>query len=79
MFGLLGGLGVISWIVMVLIAFSIPILYVVGLVLAFKVSILLGFICLIPALNAVALVSGISILFGVNIPEIIQTWINFPI
>lgn len=79
LFGLLGGLGVIGCIVTVLIAFSSLILYVVGLVLAFKASILLGFICLIPALNVVALVSGISILFGVNIPEIIQTWINFPI
>lgn len=70
------GLGVISWIVVVPITL---VLYIVGLVLAFKASILLGFICLIPALNAVALVSGISILFGVNIPEIIQTWVNFPI
>lgn len=52
-------------------------LSIYGLYLAFSASILLGIVALI--IEPSPLVFGIAMLFGKNIPEIIQTWINFPI
>ncbi len=50
---------------------------VYGAVLAFKASIILGIITLV--IEPAPFVFGIVAIFGTNIPDIIQNWINFPI
>jgi hypothetical protein len=50
---------------------------VYGLVLAFKASIILGIIALI--VEPSPLVFGMAALYGTNVPEAIQNWINFPV
>lgn len=52
-------------------------LSIYGLYLAFSASILLGIIALV--IEPSPLVFGVAMLFGKNVPEIIQNWANFPI
>lgn len=73
-----GGMGMLGIILVVLFILIIPFgIIIYGLYLAFSASILLGIIAFV--VEPSPFVFGVAMLFGKNLPMIIQNWINFPI
>jgi len=59
------------------IVIGVIVVSIYGVILAFKASIILGIIALVAQPSP--FVFGIVALFGTNVPNIVQAWINFPI
>ena len=61
----------------ILIFLLIVVISLYGAVLAFKASIILGVLVLF--IEPSPFVIGVVALFGTNVADIIQNWINFPV
>ena len=77
LYGFLVSLGIVGCIAGVALSIMAMVSTIIGIWLAFSASIILGILslCVAPA----NLVYGVCWWFGMNVPEAIQAWVNFPI